>query len=778
MVRILSCLLALSCVQSEPGTPAAPSAGDTRRPNVIVVTLDTTRRDALSVYGADPTVSPALTALAQHGARFDRAYTVTPLTIPAHSSLFTGLYPPRHGVRDNGDFFLSTEVTTLAEHLKAAGYRTMAAVGAEVTSHHWGFSQGFDAYFDDMGSSRSEERNRWRVERPGNLVADDALQWLGQQEISEDPLFVWMHLFDAHHPYEAPPETAQLFPGEPYAAEVAFADIQLQRLVSAIQRHDAQLQNTWFFVLADHGESHGAHGESLHGTLLYDETMAIPLVVRPPRGLPGMRIVQAPVSIVDVMPTVLLAAGLSLPTPLDGQPLQPWLSGEAPLDTRRAVYMESLYGWHHYGWAPLRALAVVDSKLIDSPEPEVYRREDSAERANLATTEPALAARLLEEMDGLAVTLVPLEDAASAASLSTEQTAQLEALGYVMTEQAAAGAVPWRDRALPNPVDKLPSLRRSEDVRRALQEGDLSKARTLAEALLRDEPTLVDPARTLASILVRQGELDSAEALLAGLEARQPSTQNKLALANLQLQRRNLDAARTLFSAALETDTYLTPAWAGFLHALWISGDLEALGPALDDARTKVPTLPIVSGLSGVLLSMKGRCLEADAVLREALSLDDRQPFVHHALAMCRRSAGDAAAAEEALLEEVRLHTPALPSRRVLVEMYAGQKRYEDQLAQLQEIASHEPPHPLTAHSQAQALYNLKRFNESREAVDRCLALAPTYPACVMLLANVLHRQGEEDEAQKVYREALALVNQEPPPVASEAAKQDRYWQE
>ena len=144
----------------------------------------------------------------------------------------------------------------------------------------------------------------------------------------------------------------------------------------------------------------------------------------------------------------------------------------------------------------------------------------------------------------------------------------------------------------------------------------------------------------------------------------------------------------------------------------------------------------------------------------------------------CVAGCGDATGAESALLDEVSLHAPALPSRRVLVELYAEQKRYEEQLSQLEQIAAKEPPHPLTAHSQAQALYNLKRFGEARTAVDRCLALAPTYPACVMLLANVLHKQGEPEEAQKVYREALALVNQKPPAEASDAAKQDRYWQE
>ena len=176
----------------------------TRPPdNILIITLDTTRADRLGCYGHPAGATPNLDALAERGARFDRAYTVTPLTIPAHSSLMTGLLPPRHGVRDNGDYFLSETADTLAERLSAGGYRTMASVGAEVTSHHWGFAQGFSAYFDDL--DRGSTDNRWRVERPGREVVDDALGWLADQD-SAAPWFAWVHLFDAHHPYTPPAE--------------------------------------------------------------------------------------------------------------------------------------------------------------------------------------------------------------------------------------------------------------------------------------------------------------------------------------------------------------------------------------------------------------------------------------------------------------------------------------------------------------------------------------------------------------------------------------------
>ena len=160
------------------------------RPNFLLVTLDTTRADAIGAWSGRPDVTPHLDTLAREGVRFDRAYSVTPLTIPAHSSIMTGLYPPRHGVRDNGDYFLGDDADTLAERLSRGGYRTGAAVAAEVTSHHWGFAQGFGTFLDDMGAT---QRDRWRVSRPGGEVVDDALGWLGGPPATA-PWFLWVHL--------------------------------------------------------------------------------------------------------------------------------------------------------------------------------------------------------------------------------------------------------------------------------------------------------------------------------------------------------------------------------------------------------------------------------------------------------------------------------------------------------------------------------------------------------------------------------------------------------
>ncbi|MFT7521444.1 MAG: arylsulfatase A-like enzyme, partial [Kiritimatiellia bacterium] len=362
-------------------------------PNFLLVTVDTLRADVLGSYGHRAGASPNIDRLAAQGTRFDRAYTVTPLTIPAHSSLFTGLYPPRHGVRDNGDAFLGPEAYTLAERLKQHGYATGAAVGAEVTSHHWGFAQGFDTYRDELGATAGG--NRWAVERPANTVVDDALAILDERS-TQGPWMQWVHVFDVHHPYTPPEPHLSQMSGRAYLGEVAWTDAQLGRLFDAVlARPDAD--RTWIVVLADHGEGLGAHGENTHGVLLYDPTTRIPLIVRPPGGHASL-VVDTPTSIVDIVPTLMALAGVKSDESLDGMDLSGQMRGEpAP---ERSIYIESRYAHHHYGWAPLSALVNPQHKLIHGGRDHLFAATDLGE-ANDLSGDPARLGQIRGDLDAL-----------------------------------------------------------------------------------------------------------------------------------------------------------------------------------------------------------------------------------------------------------------------------------------------------------------------------------------------------------------------------------------
>src|SRR5436305_8297389 len=272
--------------------------------SVLLISIDTLRADRLGSYGYKSAETPAMDALAARGLRFDQAATVTPLTLPAHTSLLTGTFPTFHGVRDNGQFYVSDDQITLAEVLKANGYRTGGFIGAFVLDRRWGIAQGFDTYYDDFDLSKYElAAGIDAAQRPGRDVVDHALGWLRQP--STDPFFAWVHLYDPHSPYEAPEAVAERFPRTltgAYDAEVAEADIQVGRLIEGL-RERGTLDRTLIVVVGDHGESLGEHQEQQHGFFIYDATTRIPLIMSGP-GIPA-RVVPEQVRITDVMPTIL-----------------------------------------------------------------------------------------------------------------------------------------------------------------------------------------------------------------------------------------------------------------------------------------------------------------------------------------------------------------------------------------------------------------------------------------------------------------------------------------
>lgn len=738
---------ALALLALAAGCADAPPA----RPNILLVTLDTTRADALGAYGAERGSTPTLDRIAEEGIRFDRAYTVTPLTIPAHSSMFTGLYPPRHGVRDNGDFFLGDEATTLAERLTGAGYRTMATVGAEVTSHHWGFAQGFSAYFDDMGP-RDAKGNRWRVERSGAAVVDDALGWLDQNGKGEAPWFAWVHMFDAHHPYEPPEPYATMFEGRPYAGEVAFLDAQVRRLREWLEA-SGELDETWIFVVADHGEGLGSHGESLHGVLLYDATTKIPFLVRPPGGRAGIAVAD-PVSLVDLTPTIAGLAGLPAIEGLDGVDLRPALTGGA-VGAERAVYAESRYAWHHYGWAPLTALVTPDHKLVDSTTDELYARADTRERDDLAGKEPALLGTLNERLAATVAAMTPTEGA-TRVDMSPEKIAQLEALGYLTT----GGGTDLPAGDLPDPVKQLPVLGKLERARTAFRQDDLEATRQALDEALAADPNLIETRLLEANLLLKQGRRDEAYAALERIEAERPSSQTKAMMGSIKVLSNDPTEGARLLGEALTLDPYQAPAWVSYLHALLLSND-PRLGPESERAATLLPDVPTITGMRGVALALQGRFAPAEPLLRAALEKEPGHPFLNHAMGLVHKARGDVIQAEPYFEEEVRLFPPAVPARRMLVEILAAQKRYDEQLVQLEAIRAAEAPRADTLHSTAQALFNLQRYAEAAQVVDECRLLARRDAGCALLEANVLKKLGKEAEAQAAYERAVELAKAE-----------------
>jgi arylsulfatase A-like enzyme len=349
--------------------PAGPSPR-----SALLVTLDTTRADALSCYGARAHTTVALDALAREGVLYERAYSPVPITLPAHASLLTGLVPLRHGVRVNGEHALAEEARTLAEAARAAGLATAAFVSADVLAPAFGLAQGFEHY--SVVDAPRAARGAGGQERPAAATVDAALAWFAARDPAR-PYFLWVHLFDAHAPYAPPAELARDF-STPYLAEVAAMDHALARLFAALDGSGAG-ERPFVLVVGDHGEAFGEHGEDGHGLTCQEATLRVPLLARWPDGRRAGERSQELVGVVDVAPTVAEALGLALGEGLDGRSFF-----RESLPEGRGLYFESYQAWYTRGWSPIAGWLDAQGKYAHSSAPEFHDwRADPGEARDL-----------------------------------------------------------------------------------------------------------------------------------------------------------------------------------------------------------------------------------------------------------------------------------------------------------------------------------------------------------------------------------------------------------
>ena len=487
-------------------TACAGEADD--RPSVVLVTLDTTRTAALGCYGNTRGATPRLDAFARESVLFEEARTVAPITLPAHASMLTGLYPPRHGVRDNGIYVLTEAASTLAELAAEAGYDTAAFVAAMVLHEGYGLAQGF-ATFDAPGSTAGRSATRIS-ELPAEEVNRRALRWLAERD-GDRPMLLWVHYFDPHEPLQPKEPFLSQVGGRPYLAEVAAMDHAFGALLDALEAEDL-LDRSLVLVVGDHGEDFGQHGEPTHSVTCYDTTMRVPFLVRYPDGWEAGTRSAAPVSVADVFPTAADAMGLETPADLDGRSLY----RRAP-DAGRGVYFESLAGYLNYGWSPLLGWFDSDGKYLHSSAPELYDiRRDPAERSNLLPQAQERAARYRSAI--AEVLARPVLPAQRRAELDAQALADLRSLGYAA---AASGEEDLDDllaeTGRPSPHQRTDELRSFYEAVQLGAAGRRGEAIAALRALTRDNPGNVYAWDILGLYLYQEGELEEASRILEGL---------------------------------------------------------------------------------------------------------------------------------------------------------------------------------------------------------------------------------------------------------------------
>jgi arylsulfatase A-like enzyme/Tfp pilus assembly protein PilF len=498
------------------GRAAAPTHGNERLAagslsgsNVLLVTIDTLRADRVGAYSGVP-LTPTLDRLASSGVRFTDAHAHVPMTLPAHTSIMTGLVPPTHGVHTNGSTIVAAATPTLASAFQGAGYRTGAFVAAFVLDARFGLSRGFQTYDDRVGSDTGPITFAY-AERPADRVTQLAGDWiLGSQSRLGDeegaprrPWFCWVHLFDPHAPYHAP---EQRF-ADAYDNEVAFADAQLGRLLDRL-RAARQLDSTLIVVLADHGEALGDHGEATHGLFAYEATLRIPLIIASPAIQPAVS--DAAAAQADVLPTILELVGIPVPAPVDGLSLLPAIRGEKWL--ARPIYFEALDANVSRNWAPLTGVISDHWKYIDLPDAELYDLgADPGEQRNRMRDDRARAAALSRRLGEIRA---PVSASAreQTAPIDADAAARLRSLGY--SAGAAPHAAARQYAAADDPKRLLDLDRRFEAAMSLTGARSYERAATMLQRVIAERPDFTAAYLNLASVFIASREPRRAVTLL------------------------------------------------------------------------------------------------------------------------------------------------------------------------------------------------------------------------------------------------------------------------
>jgi arylsulfatase A-like enzyme/Flp pilus assembly protein TadD len=631
--------------------PAAPKPAR----HVVIVTIDTLRADRLGCYGARDVATPRLDRIAAAGALAVEASAHVPLTRPSHVSIFTGLLPTENGIRDNVSPAVVPRVPLLAELFRKGGFATGAFVSSVVLESQSGLDRGFDVYADRFQGGSGDAQFLNTVQKKGEDTIAEAVAWLRGQ--TGRRVFLWLHLYEPHDPYEPPEPYASRYAGRPYDGEVAWADELVGRFEDALASlglHDS----TALVVTSDHGEGLGEHDEALHGFFAYQTTLHVPFLVQGP-GIPPGRRLERTLRLVDVFPTVLELAGIAPPPELalSGRSLAATLRG-APEPEEPTTYAETLVPLLQFGWSDLRVIREGRFKYIQAPRPELYDlREDPGERRDLAREQGSRAAAMRAALARV-LDRERLVRREGAAGPSQEIIEKLGALGYVGAGGPAETATPGAD-----PKDKIGEFRvvnsmirealvayHAKDPARSIRNLRQVLARGiesfevhyyLARALVaqgrhadagphfdeaaRRVPAHADAWQQAAECRARAGDSAGALQRLRSGQAASPTDaglRRREARLLRELGRR--EEARRAYEAVLPLAPREAPLRAELGELLRDLGEAEA---AIQRQREAVELDPAVASYwnsLGMTLGGAGRMAEAEAAFREAWRLDDR----------------------------------------------------------------------------------------------------------------------------------------------------------
>jgi arylsulfatase A-like enzyme/tetratricopeptide (TPR) repeat protein len=692
-------------------------SGSCPRCNVLLITIDTLRRDRVGAFGGPAGLTPTLDRLAAEGFRLTRTYSAAPLTLPSHASILTAVSPPVHGVRANGLFRLGPRLPTLATILKSAGYRTGAFVGAFVLDARFGLNRGFDVYDDRYGEKHPRDPSEG-AERRAEDVVKPATAWilhgvaapgtlapgtlaLGTPAPSTAaPFFAWLHLYDPHEPYRAPEPYASRY--APYDAEVAYTDATIGRFLDDL-RAAGRLDRTLVVVAADHGESLGEHGERTHGVFAYDVTLRVPwLLWAGAHGPSGSS--DALARLIDLAPTTLDLVGVAAPSEFEGRSLVPAVSGR--LAAPAAAYFEAMDANLTRNWAPLAGIVSGGFKLIDLPIPELYDlAADPGETSNLFVRDAERSRMLGGLLRAASADFASRQSPGEKVSLGAEARQRLQALGYVAS---SADAAPRRYTDVDDPKTMIGPSNELNEAVAAFRSGAHHEAMSAVRGIMQRYPAFTTAAGILASMQHDEGDVRGAVMTLE------------------QVVRGGAD--QSVFVVL-----------AGYLQ------EAGELGRAADLLRAVIAAHPDYADAYnslGVVESRRGRHDLARAAFEQVLRLDATSASAYENLGVDQLNANDLNGALASLTAALTLDPDLAAAHNAAAAVYLKLHRPDEALDQWRTAVQIDPLLYDALYNLGTVLWDRGRHAEARPYIERFVRDAPQarYARDIARLRTLLSR--------------------------------------
>jgi arylsulfatase A-like enzyme/Flp pilus assembly protein TadD len=662
MMALIRWLLLFSVLTTSAlAAPADAAPATPKLPNIILITLDTTRADRMDFLGSKRGLTPNLDVLAHDSSVFTRAYAQAPLTPTSHATILTGTYPQFHQVVPSPDP-LNKDLPYLPDILKTHGYATAAFIGSVALNLDLavGFDRGFDLYDAHYTWKGYTPKTRYQtVENRGGEVADRALAWVSKHQ--QGPFFIWVHLFDAHDPYDPPEPYKTRYAKAPYDGEIAYVDSVMGNFLGQLKA-SGLYDGALIALTADHGESLGAHGENTHGVFLYDETIHVPLVIKLPGERDAGTRIETRVELTDLLPTLLENTGIEIPKLVQGTSLlklmEPGSTGEKEAEAwrDRGAYSQADYGRIAYGWSSLQSLRSGKYLYVQAPRRELYDDGiDPKAEHNLAAASSAVA-------DTLSTKLKAFQQATAnphpttLALLDDNRSKQLAALGYMSNLGSAPDTATPIQRRDPKDVIEVANILYKANL--VLQDFRCPEAVPKIQKMIAATPKIAPLHFFVGQCYLDNKEYEKALPELRAAIKLDPSfIQDEMDLGVALMRLQEFDEAASAFEHVLKSAPQTTDA---HIYLIVVYGAADRTEDQIRECRAVLKVLPGNFGADlnlGRALLKTGDLQGATAALQEAIAGEPQRPGPHEILADVYDRMGRQADADRERAEAEHLRT-------------------------------------------------------------------------------------------------------------------------